>query len=431
MAVNTSMEDRRRARAKGLRDELMGGADMLRQGVEDIDKKAKADQDRMLLLAKNAAEQKRLDAVEKRAAEQLQLNKNADVRAGNAEDRAEEAANVERSRRDAAEARAAAAATRAEEAADLERSRREAEESRKTKAFDDAQRKKQQEEAAARLGVDMAGGTDVGGGVSEVDLAARAAAVGMEPKELLAAADALEQQRLQGEAEIGRKEAESQAKIAKENALAKKAATPKPPPGPVVPGSEKDLRMRKLRAEVAKLEHPDGEKLTSGETEAIVELEGALAMLDRVAGMKEGADGGAPVDTGPIAAFENFFRNKVGAGDPRMVEFKATVGSQLADYIKSISGAVVSPEERKELLENVPTVSDDDEEFLAKLKSVRSRLEIKVKTKREVFKALGKDTRGIDALETPAPPAEKAPAKKAPEDMTDEELDAAIAAAGG
>jgi hypothetical protein len=111
--------------------------------------------------------------------------------------------------------------------------------------------------------------------------------------------------------------------------------------------------------------------------------------------MKTGKDGGAPVDTGPISSLVSWFRSKAGIADPRMVDFKATAGANLADYIKSISGATVGVEERKSLLENVPTAADDDEEFIAKLESVERQLKNKLTTKQKVFKAMKKDTRGI------------------------------------
>lgn len=227
------------------------------------------------------------------------------------------------------------------------------------------------------------------GGLRAADVAGLAAGADMSPEALQAAVDDIENKRRMTAADR-----EAKAKAAKDASARDWASTNET----VRHNKETEKNgAAAVAAGLQKTENKDG-KLTAGETESIVELQTGLSMLDKVKKMKTGEDGGAPIDTGPISAFIQWGRSKVGLGDPDMVKFKATVGSQLADYIKSISGASVSEGERAALLENVPTTVDNDEAFMAKLESVRATLDNKLKTKKTVFDAMGKDTRGIDAM---------------------------------
>lgn len=79
-------------------------------------------------------------------------------------------------------------------------------------------------------------------------------------------------------------------------------------------------------------------------------------------------------DTGPIAGRTNAVAGFLGMSDPKKTAFRAQVGEQLAQYIKSISGAAVSENERQALLQNLPTMNDSDSAFDAKLKVVEDRL---------------------------------------------------------
>ena len=56
------------------------------------------------------------------------------------------------------------------------------------------------------------------------------------------------------------------------------------------------------------------------------------------------------------------------------VKVQQLVGTQLADYVKSISGAQVSEEEAQRLLKNIPSVDDKPKEFKTKLKEFRKLL---------------------------------------------------------
>jgi hypothetical protein len=186
-----------------------------------------------------------------------------------------------------------------------------------------------------------------------------------------------------------------------------------------------DAQLRKAKAEAEAAERalrgpgtggkPEKPKLTPGEVEGVIELQGARTLLGQLEELKTKGK----IDTGPIANAIDWLRSKAGVGDPKRVEFKAMIGTQIAEYIKSISGATVSEPERASLLENVPTAGDNDEAFMAKLATVKSLIDTKLKTKREAFAATGRQTAIFD--DAPAAPAKK------PSEMTDEEIAARLA----
>lgn len=80
-------------------------------------------------------------------------------------------------------------------------------------------------------------------------------------------------------------------------------------------------------------------------------------------------------DTGPLSALQNKVAGFVGMDDAEKSAFKSQVNDQLAQYIKSISGGAVSDQERAFLIQNIPTVSDNDETFNKKLDVLEQRLE--------------------------------------------------------
>ena len=163
--------------------------------------------------------------------------------------------------------------------------------------------------------------------------------------------------------------------------------------------------------------------LTSGEVESVIELQGAQKLLDDLSNLKKtGGKGKSEINTGPIENIIGWAAGKIGLQSPEWTTFKATAGTQLAEYIKGISGATVSEPERVDLLENVPTPSDDDEEFVAKLKAVNDMLTTKLATKRKAYQATGKDTSIFGAGAAPAKPISE---------MTEEEIDVRIEALKG
>ena len=83
-------------------------------------------------------------------------------------------------------------------------------------------------------------------------------------------------------------------------------------------------------------------------------------------------------------------REWFGEADPKRVEFNSNVGQNLADYIKSISGATVTNAERDTLMKLIPGVADDDEEFNAKLKALRDKIEFYRRAEVDTLRASGK-----------------------------------------
>ena len=77
--------------------------------------------------------------------------------------------------------------------------------------------------------------------------------------------------------------------------------------------------------------------------------------------------------------------------DPDFVEMQQIVGTELADYIKTISGAAVSEQEAQRLRKNIPTMDDKPNEFERKLKTFMSLLEGYKTNKITSFKKQGKD----------------------------------------
>lgn len=211
-------------------------------------------------------------------------------------------------------------------------------------------------------------------------------------------ADAAKKRRLPAAGGSGKPE------TAREKALTRKAE------------AEATIAERNARDGVVKPAKP---MLTPAEVEGVVELQGARDMLSRLEKMKTGGGAkGAGINTGPLEALGSWFKTKAGVESPEKTEFKALAGEQIAGYIKSISGATVSEPERKNLLENVPGVGDDDEEFLAKLKQVKDTLDAKLRLKEKAFAATGRDTTIFG--DAPAGPID-------PKTMSDADLDARIA----
>ena len=176
----------------------------------------------------------------------------------------------------------------------------------------------------------------------------------------------------------------------------------------------RDLQKRRTLAEIAWLEsRPQREaaekadtaakearkesRLTSGEATAVIELKGAQKLLGDLSNLKKtGGKGGSEINTGPLENLIGWMAGKIGTQSPEWSKFKATAGSQLADYIKSISGGAVSETERASLLQNVPSADDDDEEFVAKLQAVNDILKTKLATMKAGYKAAGRDTAIFD-----------------------------------
>ncbi len=109
-------------------------------------------------------------------------------------------------------------------------------------------------------------------------------------------------------------------------------------------------------------------RLSDKQTSELATHDKAIQALDDVMAQKKNWD------TGKLSMTMNAAAGLIGMDDAKKSAFKSDVGEQLASYIKSISGATVSPTERASLLENVPSVYDNDATFEAKSNALKKRL---------------------------------------------------------
>jgi hypothetical protein len=77
--------------------------------------------------------------------------------------------------------------------------------------------------------------------------------------------------------------------------------------------------------------------------------------------------------------------------DPDFVAMQALVGTQLADYVKRISGAAVSEEEAQRLAKNIPSMTDKPKEFMRKLEEFEKTLNRNRDKTVKGFRKQGKD----------------------------------------
>lgn len=146
------------------------------------------------------------------------------------------------------------------------------------------------------------------------------------------------------------------------------------------------------------------------EAHPVVSVDAALKELGKV------RQQAASIDTGPLAALGNWLAQKAGVADPDVVKFKSLVGEQVASYIKGISGATVAVEERRALLDNVPSMADDDEEFQAKLERVIDTLNTWRERELRALEMAGKGTSQFGAS-----PVTNAPVTPAPASVPDDD----------
>lgn len=106
-------------------------------------------------------------------------------------------------------------------------------------------------------------------------------------------------------------------------------------------------------------------------------------------------------DTGKLSMGMNKVAGMVGLDDAEKSAFKSSVGEQLAQYIKSISGATVSPTERAALLENVPSVYDNDDTFEAKAQALKKRLGRNRQVELDTLEKGGKNTSAFKSEKQP------------------------------
>ena len=126
---------------------------------------------------------------------------------------------------------------------------------------------------------------------------------------------------------------------------------------------------RDEKALAAETKATEKAKLSDKQTSELATHDKAIQALDDVLVQK------SKWDTGKLSMGMNKVASWVGMDDSQKSAFKSDVGEQLASYIKAISGATVSPTERAALLENVPSVYDNDDTFVAKANALKKRLE--------------------------------------------------------
>lgn len=81
--------------------------------------------------------------------------------------------------------------------------------------------------------------------------------------------------------------------------------------------------------------------------------------------------------------------------DPDFVQMQALVGTQLADYVKRISGAAVSEQEAQRLAKNIPSMEDKPQEFMKKLETFEEILNKNRKTTVDSINKQGKTAGGF------------------------------------
>ena len=111
--------------------------------------------------------------------------------------------------------------------------------------------------------------------------------------------------------------------------------------------------------------------------------------------------------TGRIEGMANKGGQFLNVDDPKYSAFRSQVGEQLAQYIKSISGAAVSVSERQALLENMPNIHDSDETFMEKAKLTMAKLQKHRERLLSNLSKQGKNVKAFDSEKTEAPGAKK------------------------
>lgn len=135
------------------------------------------------------------------------------------------------------------------------------------------------------------------------------------------------------------------------------------------------------------------EELSDKEVKDISAFDDGMRIVDNIDNLLKDTD--IEKDLGPYASrFEEASRLVPGLErDEDFVKMQQLIGIQLADYVKSISGAQVSEEEAQRLLKNIPNMSDKPKSFKAKLGQFRDKLE---KSQQNYIKNIGKQKEGAE-----------------------------------
>ena len=112
----------------------------------------------------------------------------------------------------------------------------------------------------------------------------------------------------------------------------------------------------------------DKAKLENSQLKVVNEYDKALSTVDSIINDKSKFDTGkASFGTNAVAAW-------IGLDDADKSAFKADVQDNLAAYIKNLSGTAASDKERASLMQNIPSVYDNDKVFEQKAGNLKKRL---------------------------------------------------------
>lgn len=154
----------------------------------------------------------------------------------------------------------------------------------------------------------------------------------------------------------------------------------------------------KLFAEAGKVK--DGKPLEEGARKDIATLQ---SQLDQIAALK--AQKGS-VDTGTLSAFQNSLAQFMGIDDPTKTQFRANTAQLRDELLHALSGAAVSPSEMSRLMEGLPSFSDNDAAYNAKLEATQTKLADLLKNRVGVEKASGANVSGIAVPSTTSTPGQ-------------------------
>ena len=129
-----------------------------------------------------------------------------------------------------------------------------------------------------------------------------------------------------------------------------------------------------LRKDSFKLTKEMKGRLSDTEVDSVNRFDDGVRILDDIDDLLKNTD--VNTDLGPYASKAESMQQYIPGMemDEPFVKTQQLVGIQLADYVKSISGAQVSEEEAQRLLKNIPNMSDKPLAFKTKLDQFRKDL---------------------------------------------------------
>lgn len=132
-----------------------------------------------------------------------------------------------------------------------------------------------------------------------------------------------------------------------------------------------------------------GKPIEEGARKDIAGMQSQLQQIANLQAQKK------DVDTGKLSALQNSIAQFMGIDDPTKTVFRAQ-SAQLRDQIMhALSGAAVSPPEMARLLEGIPSFTDNDSAYSAKLKATQDALSIALGNRVGMEKAGGANVSGI------------------------------------